>query len=100
MRELIDLAKKLEEVRAEIKKIGGFTGDIYDIVKYGTHICVQIKQDDFPKDCEIHYDTSTYADSVVKYTTIGDVRFIALLSIDEALAENETLAFEYYGALI
>ena len=100
MRELIELAKKLEEVKQEAKDIGGYGFDWMNISKYGTHICVQINQDDFPKDCEIHYDTSTYSASVVKYTTIGDVRFIAIITIDKAIAENEALAFEYYGALI
>lgn len=100
MRELIELAQKLEDVKKDVTDVGGYGFDWAKIEIYGTHICVQINQNDFPKECEIHYDTSTYTDSVVKYTTIGDVRFIAIITIENAIAENETLAFEYYGALI
>ena len=100
MRELIELAKKLEEVKQKAEDIGGYGFDWTSINRYGTNISVQIHQNDFPEGCEIHYDTSIYTDTVVKYTTIGDVRFIALISVENAIAENETLAFEYYGALI
>lgn len=100
MREMIELAQKLEECKEEMHGLGGYGAWLDDIPRYGTDICVMIHRDDFPQESEIHYDTSIYIDKVVKYTTIGKVRFIALLNLEDAIAENETLAFDYYGALI
>lgn len=96
--ELMELVKKLDECRKEAEKIGGYSGFLFDC-KYHGEASIAVRNEDFPKGFDVHYDTSVYHDKVVKEAKVGNVHFYSLISNDEAYDEGINV-FDTWGALI
>lgn len=96
--ELMELVKKLDECRKEVEKIGGYGGFLFDL-KYHNEASIAVRNEDFPKGFDVHYDTSVYPDKVVKEAVVGNVHFYSLISNDEAYDEGINV-FDTWGALI
>lgn len=94
--ELVELTKKLEECREELKEMGAYGCYLFDggSSHNKKQITIQMGKEDLP-DGEVEYNTKAYNDYVVKNVFVGDVCFFSLLTMDEA--RNEGV---FWGALV
>ena len=88
-----ELTRKLCECHDELKKMGAFGSDLFDGRK-GCDVSVHTRNEYLPEG-KAEYDTSVYTDKVVKSVVVGNVRFFAIISQDEAKDEGI-----YWGALV
>ena len=91
-----ELAAKLVECQDALKSAGAFGAYFFEHSKsHGKDIAVQTSNENMPNGQAV-YDTTTFADYVVKNVIVGGVAFFTLLTLEEAYKEGVT---DYWGVL-
>lgn len=90
------LVAMLEECQKELKDAGAYGIHMFgDGRRHGAEIAVQISNENMPEGQAV-YDTSTYADYVVKNVVVDGVAFFTLLTLSEAFEEGVP---DFWGVL-
>ena len=93
--ELKELVSKLEECHEALEKMGCYGGFLFDGGRHGGKMCVHTDNEHLPNG-KTFYDTSVYADAVVKNVVVGNIAFFAILPLEEAYKEGVQ---DFWGVL-
>lgn len=91
-----ELVAMLEECQKELKDAGAYGIYMFgDGKRHGADIAVHTDNEHLPNGKAV-YDTSVYADYVIKNVAVGGVAFFALLDLEEAYKEGVP---DFWGVL-